>query len=235
VVAVVKSGLAWTGVAAPMVWLGGALLMSHAERDFMQELGWDVWPSGLALGPYGAGQIVVFLVFAGLYIAFAAYAARVATWSRLARSGSRVALAGAVLTPLLAFHTNPPGQDATWHGTLHALGYFALMVSLLVALVTVLAGLLRREPRGWRCAPAALALVPFAWLAPNAAVTRSYLGSALPFTLLAALALVLRQARPPAPLPEQRAGGPASAGAAQRRGRRRPAGTAAVFGERHHP
>jgi hypothetical protein len=204
VVAVVRDELAWTGVAAPTVWLGGALLMSHVERDFMQELGWGVWPSGLALGPYGAGQVLVFLVFAGLYAAFAAYAVRVATWSRLARFGSRAALAGAVLTPLLAFHTDPPGRDATWHGVLHAVGYLALVASLLVALVTLSPGLLRRETRAWRSAPAALALVPFAWLAPNATVTRSYLLFAVPFTLFAALALVLRHSRRPAAPPEQR-------------------------------
>ena len=205
-VAVAKDELAWTGVAAPAVWLGGALVMSHVQRDFMQELGWDVWPSGLALGPYGAGQVLVFLVFAGLYLAFAACAVRVATWSRLARFGSRAALAGAVLTPLLAFHTDAPGHDATWHGVLHAVGYFGLVASMLVALVTLSPGLLRRAPRAWRSAPAALVLVPFAWLAPNATVTRSYLLFAVPFTLLAALALALGHCgRPPAP-PRQRVG-----------------------------
>lgn len=205
-----KDELAWTGVAAPTVWLGGALVMSYIERDFMQDLGWDVWPSGLALGPYGAGQVLVFLVFASLYTAFAAYAVRVATWSRFARFGSRAALAGAVLTPLLAFQTDPPGSDATWHGVLHAVGYLALMVSLLIATVTLSPGLLRREIRAWRSAPAALALIPFAWLAPNATVTNGYLFFAVPFTLLAALALALRGSRRHAGRPEQRGGGPAS-------------------------
>ena len=209
-VAVVKDELAWTGVAAPTVWLGGALVMSHVERDFMRELGWDAWPSGLALGPHGAGQVLVFLVFAGLYTTFAVHAARVATWSRLARFGSRAALAGAVLTPLLAFQTDPPGRDATWHGVLHAVGYFALVASVLIALVTLSPGLLRREPRAWRSAPAALALVPLALLAPNATVRSSYLVFAVPFTLLAALALALRHSCRPAALPEQRTGGAAS-------------------------
>lgn len=177
----------------------------------MQELGWDVWPSGLALGPYGAGQVLVFLVFAGLYTVFAAYAVRVATWSRLARFGSRATLSGAVLTPLLAFHTDPPGGPVTWHGVLHALGYFALVASLLVALATLSPGLLRRDPRAWRSAPAALAIVPLAWLAPNATVTRSYLLFAVPFTLLTALALVLRHSRRPAALPVQRVSDPVSA------------------------
>jgi hypothetical protein len=47
-----------------VVFLVGAGLMSFAEQDFMdRDLGWDVWPSGLALGPHGWGQVVVFVLF----------------------------------------------------------------------------------------------------------------------------------------------------------------------------
>ncbi len=188
-----KSLLAWAGVAAPVVWLGGALVMSHAQRGFMDRLGWDVWPSGLALGPYGWGQILVFLVFAVLYIAFATYAVSCATWSGLARWGSRVVLLGAVITPLLAFRTDPPNSDVTWHGALHAVGYVALVSSMLVAFIALYPGLIRRAKGRWRWAPLPLALIPFAWLAPNAEVTGNYLFFAVPFTVFAALALVLRE------------------------------------------
>jgi len=43
----------------------------------------------------------------------------------------------------------------------------------------------------WRTAPLALLLLPPAWLAPNDTATSSYLFFAVPFTLLAGLALVL--------------------------------------------
>lgn len=182
---------ALSGVAAPVVWLGGALVMSYDERKFMDRLGWDVWPSGLALGPHGWGQIVVFLVFAGLYVAFARYVVARATWSRLARWGARSMLVGASLTPLLAFKTDPMNNDMTWHGALHATGYVALMLSLLTAFVTVLPGLIRRRPPGWRLAPIAVLLIPFAWLAPTQEATANYLFFAVPLAVLAALALVL--------------------------------------------
>lgn len=181
----------WAGAAAPAVWQGGALLMSYDERAFMDRLGWDVWPSGLALGPDGWGQILVFLVFAGLYVAFAMAALAVVRWSRPARWGARVFAGLALLTPLLAFRTDPPGRDMTWHGALHAIGYVALVLTLLTAVVTVLPGLVRRRAADLRWAAFALLLIPFAWLAPNAKATSGYLFFAIPMTLLAVLAVLL--------------------------------------------
>jgi hypothetical protein len=181
---------AWAGVAAPVVWLGGALVMSYDERSFMDRLGWDVWPSGLALGPHGWAQIGIFLVFAVLYLFFMEYVSRRGRWSRLSRWGSRLALVFAASTVLLAFKTDPMNQDMTWHGTLHAIGYAALLLSMLTVFVSVYPGLLRGRGR-WRLAPLGLVLIPFAWLAPNDKATSNYLFFAIPFTLLAALALTL--------------------------------------------
>lgn len=181
------------GVLAPVVWLGGSLVMSYDERAFMSRLGWDVWPSGLSLGPDGWGQIAIFLVFACLHIAFLAQVVAKARWSRLSRWGSRLALVAACITPLLAFKTDPMNTNMTWHGALHAAGYLALLLSMLMLFVTVLPGLVRRAGRSWRLAPAALLLLPFAWAAPNSMVTTNYLFFAVPFTLLTATALVLHQ------------------------------------------
>lgn len=187
------------GAVAPVVWLGGAVAMSYDERAFMNRLGWDVWPSGLALGPDGWVQILIFLTFAALYIAFALSVRVVATWSRLARLGGRLLLGLACVTPLLAFRTDPPTHDITWHGALHATGYVGLMLSLLVAAVTLLPGLVRRRISELKWAAPALLLVPFAWTAPNDKATSNYLFFAIPMTLLAALALMLtRVERPPA-------------------------------------
>jgi hypothetical protein len=188
---------ALAGPAASIVFLGGALVMSYAQRQFMNELGWDVWPSGLALGPHGWGQILVFLVFAALYIAFARHAVGQATWSRSARWGARLLLVGACITPLLAFKTDPTGHSISWHGALHAAGYVALVLSMLIAFVTLLPGLVRRRASGWRLAPVALLLIPFAWVAPNDEAQANYLFFAVPFTVLTAMAIVLASDREP--------------------------------------
>ena len=185
----------WTGALAPAVWLSGALLMSHVERAFMDRLGWDVWPSGLALGPHGWGQVLTFLLFAACYLPFALAARLRCGWSRPASAGALVLLGGALLSPLQAFRTDPPGARMTWHGALHAGGYVALMLSMLLALALLYPGLVRRTSLGqWRLALVALLLLPPAWTAPNAKATSSYLFFAVPFAALAALALVLYDA-----------------------------------------
>lgn len=187
------------GILAPVVVLGGSLVLSHVQRSYMNELGWDVWPSGLALGPHGWGAVVVFLGFAALYIAFLLSVCRLASWSRLARGGSRVALALGSGTALLPFNTDRPGADMTWHGALHGAGYLALLASLLVLFVAVLPGLIRRGGRAWRATPAALLLIPFAWTGPNDTVASNYIFFAIPFTVLAAMTIVLlRMPSPPA-------------------------------------
>lgn len=183
--------VALAGVLAPVFLLGGSLVLSHSQRSFMDELGWDVWPSGLALGPHGWGAVTVFLGFAALYIAFLVGVCRLADWSRLARRGSHVALVLGSGTALLPFSTDRPGADMSWHGALHGAGYLALLASLLVLFATVLPGVIRRGGRGWLAAPAALVLIPFAWTGPNDTVTSNYIFFAVPFTLLAAMALVL--------------------------------------------
>lgn len=83
----------------------------------------------------------------------------------------------------------------TWHGALHAVGYVALMVSMLLALALLYPGLVRRTSlRQWRLAPLALLLLPPAWAAPNGKATSNYLFFAAPFVALAAVALVLYDA-----------------------------------------
>ncbi|MEP6665101.1 MAG: hypothetical protein ABJA81_01520 [Nocardioidaceae bacterium] len=188
-----KRRIAVLGFLAPIVWLGGSLLMSYDERLFMDRLGWDVWPSGLSLGPDGWGQIAIFLLFAALYITLLTEVVLAAKWGRLARMGSRIALGVGSATPLLAFNTDPMNAKMTWHGALHAAGYLTLLLSMLVLFVSVLPGLIRRAGRAWRLAPLALLLIPFAWTGPNSKVTSNYLFFAVPFTLLAATSLVLQE------------------------------------------
>ena len=182
----------WAGVAAPVVWLAGAAVMSFVEEDFMtHDLGWDVWPSGLALGPHGWGQILVFVLFDLAYLTFAAF---LLAWSptRWTTWAARVFSVGAVLALGLPFRTDRPDADVTWHGVLHAVGYAGMMLTLLVALLMLYPAVVRGSTgRSWGLAPFALLLLPPAWLLPDPEATSNYLFFAAPFTLLAALALRL--------------------------------------------
>ena len=184
------------GVAAPAVWLLGALSVSLLEQDFMARLGWDVWPSGLALGPIGAAQVCVFLVFSLLLVRHATALARL-DLSRPGRLGARILLAGAGVSVCLAFLTDPPGDAMTWHGALHAVGYVAMMLGVLVSLVLVLPGAARRaRSADWRRAALAVVLIVPAWAMPTATGRSGYLFFAVPFTALAMQALLLSRVRP---------------------------------------
>jgi hypothetical protein len=44
---------AMAGLISSPLFLTTALILSLAQSEFMRALGWEVWPSGLALGPYG--------------------------------------------------------------------------------------------------------------------------------------------------------------------------------------
>lgn len=188
----------WAGVLAPVIWLVGASLMSYVEQDFMEhDLGWDVWPSGLALGPHGWGQIVVFVLFVGSYLTFAT-ALLGRSWSRPGRWGARVFAVGAVLAMGLPFRTDRPNTDVTWHGGLHAAGFGGMMLTLLFSLLLMFPGLLRSSaPTQWRLTPLALLLLPVAWLLPDPKATSNYLFFAIPFTFLAVLALRLARDHSP--------------------------------------
>src|SRR5687768_17608009 len=99
------------GVAAPIVFGLLTLLATLLQTDFMEELGWDVYPSGLALGPLGWIQIFNFLLTGALMIAFGIglYRAERGAGKFVA---SLIVLAG-VGTLLLAAKTDPPGVEAT--------------------------------------------------------------------------------------------------------------------------
>ena len=182
------------GIAAAAVWLLGALLASLLQRDFMDRLGWDVWPSGLALGPWGWLQAAVFLAFSAALLAFGVEL-RGLPLSAPGRWGSRLLLMAAAASLLLVFRTDPPGQPTTWHGALHAAGYLVMMPGLVVSLLLVLPGVVRRtRPRHWPVAALSLLLLPPALAMPTAAGRNSYLFFAVPFVALAAEALLLASA-----------------------------------------
>jgi hypothetical protein len=167
----------------------GTVVSSRLQQDFMDELGWEVWPSGLALGPHGWLQTLNFVVLGALLFAFAVAVRAVAArnqWVRVAPW--LVALAG-VGALLLGFETDPPGESS-WHGTIHAAGYFTWIVSLLVSYPLTWWRL--RHDAVWArqrwplLAP--LLLFPPAFLLPDDDAAGNYVFFAVALTPLAAIA-----------------------------------------------
>jgi hypothetical protein len=129
---VVRVG-AVAGALAAYVFLLGTIAISWLEEDFMDQLGWEVWPSGLALGPHGWLQTLNFVVFGALQIAFALAVAAIPAQRRaMTAAPVLLALAG-VGAVLLVFETDPPDVDETWHGLVHGLAYLTWLGSIVIA------------------------------------------------------------------------------------------------------
>lgn len=149
------------GVAGPLIFLVGVILVSWSERDFMAELGWEHWPSGTALGPHGCATVLVFLLTGFCQIAFAFALLRQAGTSRVRRLGAGLLLVSGFGMAMLAFKTNHPDSDVNWHASIHVAAYFTFFLGLLLAYVLLTWGSWNRFDRSsWR--HASLALVP--WL-----------------------------------------------------------------------
>ena len=149
------------GVAGPLLFLVGVVLVSWSERDFMAELGWENWPSGTALGPHGWATVLVFLVTGLCQMGFALALLAQAGPSAVRKLGAGLLLVSGFGMAMLAFKTNHPDADLTWHAYIHVAGYFTFFFGLLLAYVVLVWGSWNRLDRSsWRYAP--LALLP--WL-----------------------------------------------------------------------
>jgi hypothetical protein len=134
------------GVLAAPMFLGVALILSLIQSGFMEELGWEVWPSGLALGPWGAFQVVNFVVFGSLIVVFALGMRRDLAPGRLAWFGPLLLVLAGLGEVLAAFNTDPPGAPVSWHGQVHSAATGAFFAFLLIGYVATLS---RRDPL-WR-------------------------------------------------------------------------------------
>ena len=178
------------GVAGVVLFLGGFIVISWSERAFMAELGWDAWPSGTALGPYGWATVVVFL-FTGLcQMAFALTLLFQAGEGIVRKLGAGLLFVSGFGMATLAFKTDPPDADATWHGIVHVVAYFTFFIGLLLSYGMLAWGSWRRfDGSSWKYAP--LAFVPWlgAFLLPEGLAAGSYLFFAILLTPLLILAI----------------------------------------------
>ncbi len=178
------------GAAGPLLFLVGVVLVSWSERDFMAELGWEVWPSGTALGPHGWATVLVFLLTGLCQMVFARTLLVQAGESTVRKLGAGLLFVSGLGMAMLAFKTDRPDADATWHGVLHVAAYFTFFLGLLLAYVVLAWGSWNRlERTSWKYAP--LALVPWlgTFLLPDGLKVSNYLFFAILLTPLLILAI----------------------------------------------
>ena len=180
------------GLAGPVVFLTGVVLVSWSERDFMAELGWDQWPSGTALGPHGWMTVLAF-IFTGLcQVAFGSALLAGSSDHRVRQIGAALLVLSGLGMVTLAFKTDPEGADQTWHGLLHVIGYMTFFFPLLLAYVFLIWGSWKRlERSSWKYAPLAFAPWLGALVLPDGLARSNYLFFAILFTPLLILAIRL--------------------------------------------
>lgn len=149
---------ALAGAFAPLVFFVGLDVASRSQVDFMEEVGWRVWPHGLSLGPHGWLYATSAVALGVLLLAFApgVYAVTGNRKVRLAAGLFAVAGLGALLmsgkTELKRNGThletaNPFNAD-TWQARLSGIGFLVLLVTLVAAYFFFWFGI-RRE-QAWR-------------------------------------------------------------------------------------
>lgn len=181
---------AMMGIVAPLFFLVGVVVISWIERDFMNDLGWDVWPSGTALGPYGWAAILIFSITGLCQMAFALTLLTQAGDRLVRKVGAGLLLVSGFGMAMLAFKTDPPDADATWHGILHFAAYLTFFLGLLFAYVVLAWGSWNRLDRSsWRYAPLALLSWLGMFVLPDGLDASGYLFFALLLTPLLILAM----------------------------------------------
>ena len=180
------------GAVSSFLFLLGAVAISWLEQDFMDELGWEVWPSGLALGPRGWLQTANFAVFGILLVGFALAVAAVPARRRAMTAAPVLLGVAGVAFVALVFETDPPDVDETWHGLLHGIAYLTWLGSILIAYP--LTWWRVRRDAAWRDAPRwpsllAALLFPPVLLLPDGESAGNYLFFAVVLTPLAVIAI----------------------------------------------
>lgn len=146
------------GALAPLVFLAGLVVASRLQGDFMEEVGWGVWPHGLSLGPHGWLYAVSAVALGVLLLAFApgVYAVAGNAKARVAAGFFAVAGLGALLmsgkTELkrhgMSLETANPFTADTWQARLSGSGFWLFLLTLVSAYFLLWFGI--REEQAWR-------------------------------------------------------------------------------------
>jgi len=148
---------ALAGTIGPLLFGSVLLVLTIIEYDFMRSLGWEplsvttvVWPSGLALGPYGRVMTVAFLVNGLLVGVFALGLGQMLPRTTASRLATTLLLLAGLAMLGLAFTTDATNQAdrATWHGTIHDVSFAGLGFTLFPSMLAF--GWAFRQSSGWR-------------------------------------------------------------------------------------
>jgi len=136
----------------PVIFVLIVIVLTVLQYGFMRGLGWHPiegsgvpWPSGLALGPYGWLQVLNFILFGLLVIAFAAGLHRRVS-GRAAKIGTGLLMLAGVALVLLGFKTDPnllSTGPQTLSGWTHGLAFVLLTLSLLLTFFVMGWGLIK--------------------------------------------------------------------------------------------
>jgi hypothetical protein len=127
------------------VLFGGVLIaLSVLEYNFMLGIGWrpvanpaGAWPSGLALGPYGAAQVANFLVSGLLLCLFAlGLHLQVTNGRGPPPSGPALLFVAGIAMALMGFQTDPIERvgPCSLHGLIHDSAFVIFVLAFLAAL-----------------------------------------------------------------------------------------------------
>ena len=146
------------GTIGPVLFGGILLALSVLEYDFMLGIGWHpvtdpagAWPSGLALGPYGAAQIANFMISGFLLCLFAlGLHLRIATGRASRAPGPALLFVAGIGMAFMGFRTDPIEREGprSLHGLIHDSAFVIFVLAFLAALFFVWWGL--RWDARWR-------------------------------------------------------------------------------------
>ena len=132
------------GTIGPVLFGGVLLTLSVLEYNFMLGIGWQpvadpagAWPSGLALGPYGAAQIANFVVSGFLLCLFAlGLYLEIATRHASTSPGTALLFLAGVAMTLMGFRTDPIERvrPRSLHGLIHDSAFVVFVIAFLAAL-----------------------------------------------------------------------------------------------------
>ena len=146
------------GTIGPILFGGVLLALSVLEFHFMLGIGWQpladpagAWPSGLALGPYGAAQIANFVISGVLLCLFAlGLHLEIATRHASTSPGPALLFVAGVAMALMGFRTDPIERvgPRSLHGLIHDSAFVVFVLAFLAALFFLWWGL--RWDARWR-------------------------------------------------------------------------------------
>ena len=132
------------GMMGPVLFGGVMIALSVLEYDFMLGIGWrpvadpaGAWPSGLALGPYGAAQVANFVVSGLLLCLFAlGLHLELANGRSSISVGPALLFVGGIAMALMGFRTDPIQRvgPRSVHGLIHDSAFVIFVLAFLAAL-----------------------------------------------------------------------------------------------------